>query len=237
MSQSRFMPHSFNLLDAGGCAVLLESEKLVTRDSSNYVSLWGDQSGHDRSVSQASPKRPLYTPNQWNGYPIISGDLSDDYLLDASVEGLNGLTAVTLFFVLQAPAVQTNIIAVNTSNTAMQLQAYGGNVFYRFYGATGVGRYYHAGLLPLIPTIISIVFNGAIPVKVYWNGVEKALLAYGTYPSSIYDITWLTLFGSYGGQMFGGSIAAFAMFTRPLAEQQRKQIERLYGWKYGISVV
>jgi len=63
-------------------AAYYDSDFGITKDGSNKVSAWADQSGNGRDLVQAtSSLQPLWEDNQLNGHPIITFDGIDDYLL------------------------------------------------------------------------------------------------------------------------------------------------------------
>lgn len=67
--------------DIAGCVLWLRSDLGITKNGSNLVSLWEDQSGVGNHFSQDTPdKKPTYYDNQIDGYPDLFFDGIDDYL-------------------------------------------------------------------------------------------------------------------------------------------------------------
>ena len=58
----------------------------ITKDGSNLVSNWADQSGNGDDIAEATNK-PLYVANLVNGQPAIRFDGSNDVLSNSSVTG------------------------------------------------------------------------------------------------------------------------------------------------------
>lgn len=84
-----------------GLQIWLKSNAGITKDGSNYVGTWADQSGGGRNVTQSTQNyKPLWVNNVVNGYPVIRFAGNDDVLKTASgVRPINGTTAFTTFTV------------------------------------------------------------------------------------------------------------------------------------------
>jgi len=68
-----------------GCILWLDAGQGITKDGSNYISLFGDQSGQANNASQATgTNQPLWVDNQLNGKPIVRFDGSNDFMEFAS---------------------------------------------------------------------------------------------------------------------------------------------------------
>lgn len=65
----------------GGCKLWLDATKGVTKDGSNLVSQWNDQSGNGNHATQGTgANQPTWTDSAINGLPAISFDGTADYL-------------------------------------------------------------------------------------------------------------------------------------------------------------
>ena len=72
--------------DIGGCVFWVRPDLGVTKDGSNLISLWADQSGNGNNVAQGTAAmKPTWVDNQLNGYPVIS------FAANHVLEGLNFL--------------------------------------------------------------------------------------------------------------------------------------------------
>jgi len=69
---------SFVPTDIDSCKLWLKADAGITKDGSNYVSKWEDQSGNGFDVAQSTgSKQPLWVANDKNGKPGISFDGGD----------------------------------------------------------------------------------------------------------------------------------------------------------------
>lgn len=65
----------FEPLDIAGCVLWLRSDLGVTKDGSNLVSLWADQSGNGNDFSQnTDASKPVWTADVGNGLPGLTFD-------------------------------------------------------------------------------------------------------------------------------------------------------------------
>ena len=79
--QSLFLP-----TDVPGCVLWLRSDLGVTKDGSNLVSVWVDQSGDGNDATQVtSDNQPLWKDNHINGHPAIYFDGVDNFLLASGI--------------------------------------------------------------------------------------------------------------------------------------------------------
>lgn len=64
--------------DIAGCQLWLKADAGITKDGSNYVSQWADQSGNGHNLVQASGvNQPLWVNAQLNGYPSVKFQTND----------------------------------------------------------------------------------------------------------------------------------------------------------------
>lgn len=67
--------------DIAGCQLWLKADAGITKDGSNYVSQWADQSGNNNHAVQATGSaQPLWVDGQLNGNPVVKMDDVDDFL-------------------------------------------------------------------------------------------------------------------------------------------------------------
>lgn len=68
-----------------GLKLWLKADAGITKDGSNLVSAWADQSGQGNNFSQSTGgAKPLYTASAQNGLPAIVFDGSSDYMTSAA---------------------------------------------------------------------------------------------------------------------------------------------------------
>jgi hypothetical protein len=99
-----------------GLKLWLDADLGITKDGSNRISAWADQSGNGLDLSQGNgAQQPLWTTNALGGRAAIRFDGSNDELSRSSVVGSNlfSSTESTLFIVLKQDPFQTNNTAVS----------------------------------------------------------------------------------------------------------------------------
>lgn len=69
----------------GGLTLWLKADSGITKDGSNLVSNWNDQSGNNNHFTQTTgTAKPLFTANAKNGLPAIVFDGTSDYMASAA---------------------------------------------------------------------------------------------------------------------------------------------------------
>jgi len=82
-SKKSFVP--FVPTDIAGCQLWLKADAGITKDGSNYVSRWADQSGNGNDAVQATGSaQPMWVDNQLNGKPIVYFNASDFLQISAT---------------------------------------------------------------------------------------------------------------------------------------------------------
>ena len=67
--------------DIAGCQLWLKADAGITKDGSDYVSVWADQSGNGNDAVQATgASQPLWVDGQLNGEPVLRFDGSNDFM-------------------------------------------------------------------------------------------------------------------------------------------------------------
>lgn len=84
--------------DISGLQLWVKSDTGITKDGSDLVSQWDDQSGNSRNLTEATNK-PLWVNSLVNGYPGIRFDGSNDQLLSPS---FSVSPPVTYFLVMKS---------------------------------------------------------------------------------------------------------------------------------------
>ena len=84
-----------------GLTVWLKADAGITKDGSNLVSDWTDQSGNGNNFSQSTAgNKPTYTASAQNGLPAITFDGTNDYMTTAATLTLGTYSA---FVVVSRP--------------------------------------------------------------------------------------------------------------------------------------
>jgi hypothetical protein len=159
-----FIARGFLPTDIPNCQLWVRADQGVSRDGSNLVGTWSDQSGNGRHFSEATNK-PLWVSSLVNGQPAIRFDGTDDKLATADFavsapyhvfvvhKNLTATDLDSLFYFDNDAASTTPFrLAVNTPGPNLRIDANGNS------GAT-----------------ISIDTTNFILVAAYLNGTSSYL--------------------------------------------------------------
>ena len=93
------------IIPSAGLKLWLKADTGITKDGSNYINAWNDQSGNGNNAEQATAgQRPLFSSNGSNGRPTVLFDGTNDFLTFGTnnlVEN-SGFTLLTAFRVSPA---------------------------------------------------------------------------------------------------------------------------------------
>lgn len=93
-------PSIFDPLSVSGCKLWLKADAGITKDGSNLVSQWDDQSGQANHVTQATgTNQPLWVDAAYASKPTIRFDGVDNFLSKASFSG-GELTPTSFIFIV-----------------------------------------------------------------------------------------------------------------------------------------
>jgi len=109
MSQNVVNPYryvvSFDPNSVSGLMLWLKADAGITKDGSDLVSAWTDQSDESNDVSQGTgSKQPKWFDNIQNGLPIVRFDGSDDSLIRATFVNGSLTSPNTIFCVNTMPS-------------------------------------------------------------------------------------------------------------------------------------
>ncbi|MEO6133561.1 MAG: T9SS type A sorting domain-containing protein [Ginsengibacter sp.] len=211
----------------------LKADAGVTKDGSNNVSDWADQSGNAHHANQSTPaSQPLWVDNVVNGKPVIRFDGNSD-LMTTDVTGPGG-TELTFFVVAKSNG--QRIISYN-DNTGYVLYSYatpnnfiisndGGP-----YGGLNSGT---NNALSFQVTCARYIANTTNGMQTFVNG---ALLAQRTSANIVLPSVPLQL-GSYPGggatELINGDVAEIIIYNRALTDVEREQVENYLTQKYPL---
>jgi hypothetical protein len=95
---------TFSPSNISGLQFWVRSDLGITKDGSDLVSQWNDQSGNARNLTEAT-NQPLWVNSLINGYPAIRFDGSNDKMRTASFSISQPLT----IFMVAKPVTHTNL--------------------------------------------------------------------------------------------------------------------------------
>jgi hypothetical protein len=98
-----------------GCKLWLAADLGVTKDISDFVDAWADQSGNSRNFTQTGSNRPQWIDNVLNGKPVLRFDGVNDRMLNTSTYNIQEIfiilnnTGGATFAHLQTPLTKQSI--------------------------------------------------------------------------------------------------------------------------------
>lgn len=237
-----------------GCVLWLRADLGITKDGSDYVSEWRDQSASGLIFTAAGGARPLWKSAEIGGRDSIRGDGATDVMDSTTTLDLSAATGLTWFGVMKdtlggiAGRVAFETSANSGSNDGMgvfpQNAAPPDNIGVYFHGG-GVLNYAGmdgAGADLAAAAVVCLIgdstLTGAAEIKGYINGA----LSSQQYPlaaniGSGFGNAAVHLLARAGGSLFWpGDFAEVILYSRALAAGERQAIERYLGARYGIAV-
>lgn len=223
--------------DIAGCQLWLKADAGITKDGSNYVSQWADQSGNNNHAVQATGSaQPLWGDNTLNSNPTLSFNGTSNYM-DFPSGMLYNYSAVTFFIVIKpyslsankgyfAPSMLYNLGISLYSYPGWSLNINGNRIFSTPPNAIVLEStwtisdfvYSPAGTTGYINSNNITPFDAAFKGNLSLNGVY----ALGRYAGNI---------GSYYGQM---EIAEFVIYNSALSDTDRQKVESYLNTKYAL---
>lgn len=127
----------------------------ITKDGSDLVATWADQSGNGRDLTQATgASKPLWVASQFNGQPILRFDGSDDYMQSTSFSATQPVHAFFVFkttmttggrYMYSGSTVANHAVVTTGTATQVQLLATGVCLITPTSGAVGVLEAFWSG--------------------------------------------------------------------------------------------
>lgn len=222
-----------------GLALWLDASQITGLVNGSPVTAWNDLSGAGNHLSQStSAVQPKYRTNVINGKPVVTFDGVNDYLRNTTFGALNAKTGATAFVVFKTDNTSANHIALCDSARNVQAQVYAGSV-YAYATAGNSGRFASSSLSF---AIWNSVYDGtqsdnASRLRLYYNGVQRALTFSGTVPSVLGSGAGYEVGRPYGSNLayWDGDIAEVVVYARALSDTERQQVTSYLGGKYGIA--
>jgi hypothetical protein len=212
-----------------GMQIWLKADAGVTKDGSNLVSQWADQSGGGRHASQStSGSKPLWVNNVINGKPLLRFDGSADYMSFGAVT--SGWSAATVLIVSKISAEQEGTLLGNTSSSTsgLYLQRRSGFGRYGNWSTTydrypmQVGTYYLSGYQ-----------NTGATERVYRNGLLTDERNTNRSPGSA-GVFYLGV--SALNEYWNGDIAEILVYNRALSEFELAAVHKNWLKKYQLPL-
>ena len=235
--------HLFTPLDIPGCASWHRSDKLVTL-SDGKVSVWGDQSGNGRNLTQSTTSRqPDFIPSGGtNNLPYFNltqtGDVGKE--MHWATNAWSALTAGDVFFVGQRPIDPPTLspggagTLWKSTDTDTGVVPYISGLIYDF-SLTNVRK--EAIGTTAGKTASTFVYNVSSAANSWTNRLNGSQI-YTTSTNTFYMSSDTALFNTnYTGHpefYYLGKFYEFIMFNRILTPQERSLVDSYIYNRYGI---
>jgi hypothetical protein len=220
-----------------GLSLWLDANDAATLSINNgKISQWCDKSGHNNhAVQTADGLQPLYSATGINGRPYIYFDGSDDFL-DIADNATLDATHITVFMVLKVAnsdnATYPCPLVKRPINQAYLFVVDGSNIpLFRVY-TTGVFDAKGTAVVTSAGEIWSGRYDDT-SVQMFRNGGQ---VGSKTAVGRINTTTGTLRIGDGSAtNAFCGDISEIIIYNTALSENDRRQVERYLGCKYGIS--
>jgi alpha-tubulin suppressor-like RCC1 family protein len=218
---------SFLNIPVAGMKLWLRADAGVTKNASNQVSLWRDQSPVGNNAGQSIPSNsPLYVASGWSGRPVIRFNGSN-----SSMNGALALSSQVSVFAVAAEGSLTDFKRLINNEGHFYLGAAPDGNFASFYGNGnwGTTQSHPFALSPGQFAILESINNGsdssyvngrlletrANPMTAFTNGFEL-----GRHPSGI--------------QYWDGDVVEVLVYDGALSSSDRQAVETYLNQKYNI---
>lgn len=210
-------PAPFVPTDIAGCKLWLRSDLGITKDGSDLVSQWDDQSGNANHVTSSGTERPTWIDAQINGYPILRTDGGDIMTLTTGITLSSNYTVIFVFKLNSGPSWWQLIGDVATSSM-IGFGSGTNSVFY--YNSGGYIGYCDVGSVSSFNTLINN------------NGTERVWYKNG----SLYSNSIVSMYGFTAIKLFQwgmlGDFAEIIIYDSNLGTSDRQSVELYLQTKY-----
>lgn len=225
----------FNPTNISGCQLWLKADAGITKDGSNYVSVWADQSGNGNDASQGTgTNQPLWVDATLNGKPVIRFDGNDNYLVTNDFT-LNQPNTVFVVYKVNNTSGQHAIITNKYDNlllgSHLGINATATLVYINAGIYTGIGVNSYIKSFPTTYFMNSCIFNSPNSA-LYENGTSKASGNVGTDSNNGFTIGCFRV-GNYA--YLDGDIAEIIIYNTALGTTDRQTVENYLNYKYNIT--
>jgi probable HAF family extracellular repeat protein len=221
----------------------LKADAGITKDGSNRVSSWADQSGANNTATQATgSNQPLWVNNSVNGKPVLRFDGADDEIVAASSAGSDNFTVIAVAKTANSHEIDGESNS-GTGGTWGQQYLFGAtypNGAGVSMGTNGISVYEHAGsYMPALAVyqgalgtaynIVTVKYTARRP-QIYLN---SALVRTG-FESALGTVNAPTEIGRGPYGAFGGDIAEVLIYDRALNDSDRALVENDLNRRYNV---
>ena len=231
--------------DVNGASLWLKADAGVTRNSSDNVSLWADQSGAGNDATASGGAQSLWVDGVLNGKPVMRLNGSSHFfgLPSGFADYTQGLTA----FVVSKPTAARNWArffdlgrGAGDNNIGFARPGTSNDLMYFVYSGSN-GSVQANGALPSNePHLFEVVQQGGnagtgTATQIYRDGTSAAN---GNVPVP-QNVTRTSNFigkSNWNDDLFQGDIAEVIIYPRALSDADRQAIETYLKDKYGLGV-
>jgi len=212
--------------DISGLSLWLDAAEGVTKDGSDFVSLWEDQSGNSNDAAQASGgNKPLWVDTVLNSLPIMRFDGSNDWFTIA-----NSVTIGTIFVVSKYDttpfATQAGLIGVNAAVASAP--------YHILTGVAGTTSFYSNSLYSLL---VSQIYNAGVLTDDY-APLTTWKITHGTANATYFPPTAFTNMhiarNEFNGAFWDGDIAEIICYDTVLSAPNIASVVNYLNTKYGL---
>lgn len=210
-----------------GLVLWLRADLGVTKDGSDKVSQWADQSGAGHHAVQAvANKQPLWVPGAVNGQPAVQGDAVNDRLVANWAQS----QPTTTFLVHAGNSPVTNETVIDGGGgTVNTLRVYGASPWTFYEGSGSPQRAWSAGWhVRCVEALGAGAGNLSHSVD---GGAPATAVSAGTASNGV------CLFSAGDDRFYcDDQIAEVIQYNRGLSADEKSRIVRKLGSRYGITV-
>jgi hypothetical protein len=239
-------------LDATAEGSMVNGSGSVKVQDADKIQTWKDvnpQVTSKFSFTQGTDaRRPIYEDNGINGLPTLFFDAADDgmvgdaiYVPYSSTSILNPAT-FTLFAVVR-PIFNTSANGYIIANQSGSTGFYFKRVIAPTYAFQMIGYNGTTNIQSTEPTAfthgasyISTISTNGVAQTIYRNGSQQDSDAVVAAPNTSGDYIIGSSSTGAAGNSFDGYISEIIMYSRALRKEERQEIEKYLGKKYGIQV-
>jgi len=214
----------------GLCLNLQAMDSLVTRDGSNVVSSWQDQSWYGNHATPPTPANsPTYVPSALGGSPVIRFGASGRLNTFAAISGARPRLLIA---VLRFPDTSVGNV-FESGNTS------GNNSYWQlgnYFSSSGQMMLWHGTAASSVNTgITSSYQNQPLIVSVNYDGAQETTYINGQLTNTA-PIVLNTAANPFFFPFSGGDLAAVCLYDANISMAVRQQLENDYGTAYNINV-
>lgn len=219
----------FSPSDIPNLVLWLKADAGVTKDGSNYVSSWADQSGNNNHAVQATGSaQPLWVDGVLNNNPVVRFDGINDYLHSAIRLGTtSNITIIVVYKLIHT----RNHIWINklTPLDATSITMYDWDNGSRIYdGAGGIMYNFDAEGYYVFTSLL----NGANS-RSYNNGVQN-LNTPTTMGARDFNDIYIGACAQNAWVAYNGDVSEFIIYDNAISDTDRQLVETYLNTKYAL---